>query len=153
MMLNWPWWTYSILASILWGLHFNLLVKVSNVLPRDIYTPLTLFFVTANSIWFILLLAHKQVFDNIMTLWHAGTEIRWSLLILIATTVAAATLLTIAMQLSNNATLASLLDITYPIFVALVAWLLFKEGHFDWTMLVGGALIFSGSLLIIWKHG
>ena len=152
-MLNWPWWTYSILASVLWGLHFNLLVKVSQVLPRDIYTPLTLFFITANSIWVLLLFAHKQLFINILTLWQAGPQIRLSLLVLIVTTVCAATLLTIAMQLSNNATLASLLDITYPIFVALVAWLLFREGHFDWTIIVGGVLIFAGSLLIIWKHG
>jgi len=152
-MQTWPWWTFSIFASVLWGLHFNLLVKVSNVLPRDIYTPLTLFFVTANSMWIVLLFAHKQVFANIHLLWQAGPQIRLYTLILIATTLSAAVLLTIAMQLSNSATLASLLDITYPIFVALVAWLLFKEGHFDWTIIVGGALIFCGSILIIWKHG
>lgn len=152
-MLSWPWWVYSILASILWGLHFNLLVKVSNVLPKDIYAPLTLFFITANSMWILLPVAHRQIFANIHTLWQAGPSIRWSILILLVTTLTAATLLTSAMQLTNNATLASLLDITYPVFVALIAWLLFKEGHFDWSLLVGGILIFSGSMLIIWKHG
>jgi len=152
-MLKWPWWTYSMLAALLWGLHFNLLVKVSSVLPKNIYAPLTLFFITANSIWLIALLAPKQLVVNIQTLWYAGPQIRLYLLLLIMTTLVAAVLLTIAMQLSNNATLASLLDITYPIFVALVAWAVFKEGHFDWTMLVGGLLIFSGSFLIIWKHG
>ena len=152
-MQNWPWWTYSIFASLLWGLHFNLVVKVSSVLPKDIYAPLTLFFITANSIWLILLLAPKRIFGNLEILWAAGPQIRLSVLVLMFTTLVAACFLTAAMQLSNNATLASLLDITYPIFVALFAWWLFKEGNFDWSMLLGGLLIFSGSLLIIWKHG
>jgi len=142
-----------LLASMIWGLHFNLIVKITKVLPRDIYTPLTLFFITSNSIWILLLFTHKPVFANINTLWQSGTQIRLYVFILIVTTLVAASLLYIAMQFSSNATLASLLDITYPVFVALVAWLVFKEGRFDWSLLLGGTLIFAGSLLIIWKHG
>lgn len=153
MTLSWPWWTYSILASILWGVHFNLIVKVSSILPRDIYTPLTLFFITASSIWLAVPIAHQKIFSNLHTIWHAEPQIRISAILLVFTTIIAATLLNSAMQLSSNATLASLLDITYPVFVALVAWLVFREGTFDWTILVGGTLIFSGAMLIIWKHG
>lgn len=152
-MFSLPWWGFSITAAIIWGLHFNLVVKVSSVLPRDIYTPLTLFVVTAVSIFLLLPFMYQKIFANLATLWDAGTEIRISLVVLIFTTIIAANLLYVAMRLSPNATIASLIDITYPLFIALIAWLLYKENHLDWSVLVGGALIFSGSMLIVWKHG
>jgi drug/metabolite transporter (DMT)-like permease len=152
-MFTWPWWIFSIVAAVIWGLHFNLVVKVSNVLPRDIYTPLTLFVITSVSALLLLPVIHQKVFANMVTLWHASDDIRISLVVLIFTTIVAANLLYIAMQLSPNPTVAALLDITYPIFVALVAWLLYRENHLDWSVLVGGGLIFSGAMLIVWKHG
>jgi drug/metabolite transporter (DMT)-like permease len=101
----------------------------------------------------LLPVIHQKVFANVVTLWHASDDIRISLVVLIFTTIVAANLLYIAMQLSPNPTVAALLDITYPIFVALVAWLLYRENHLDWSVLVGGGLIFSGAMLIVWKHG
>lgn len=153
MALTWPWWIYSILATIVWGLHFNLVVKVSSALPRDIYTPLTMFFITSFSLLILLPLAYSRMFENIATLWHGTPQLRISVLLLIVTAITAVTLLYTAMQLSPNATIASLLDITYPIFVALIAWLVFRENHLDWSVLLGGALIFAGASIIIWKHG
>lgn len=152
-MLTWPWWSYSIIAAVLWGLHFNLVVRVSRLLPNDIYTPLTLFFVTSLSMLLLLPFTWQKVFSNITTLYHSGTEVRISVLLLIFTTTVAAILLYIAMRMSNNPTVAGAIDITYPFFVALIAWLVFRENQVDWSVIVGGILIFSGSFLIIWKHG
>jgi len=152
-MLTWPWWSYSIIAALLWGLHFNLVVRVSRLLPNDIYTPLTLFFVTSLSMLLILPFTWQRVFCNIVTLYRSGPETRLSLLLLIFTTLVAAVLLYIAMRMSNNPTVAGAIDITYPFFVALIAWLVFRENQVDWSVIVGGILIFSGSFLIIWKHG
>lgn len=152
-MFTWPWWIFSIVAAIIWGLHFNLIVKVSNVLPKDIYTPLTLFLITSVSILLILPFIHQQVLTNLVTLWHASNDIRLSVIVLVLTGIIAASLLYIAMQLSPNATVAALLDIIYPVFVAIIAWLLYRENHLDWPLLVGGGLIFTGALLIVWKHG
>lgn len=152
-MMTWPWWTYSILAAILWGLHFNLVVRVSRLLPNDIYTPLTLFFVTSLSMLAIIPFTWRRVFDNILSLYRAGTETRISVLLLLFTTLVAAMLLYIAMRVSNNPTVAGAIDITYPFFVALIAWLLFRENQVDWAVLLGGSLIFAGSFIIIWKHG
>ena len=152
-MLSWPWWSYSIIAAVLWGLHFNLVVRVSRILPNDIYTPVTLFFVTSLSMLVIVPFTWQKIFNNIVTLYQAGPEIRISVLLLIFTTLVAAILLYIAMRLSNNPTVAGAIDITYPFFVALIAWLVFRENQVDWSVIVGGMLIFAGSLLIIWKHG
>ena len=151
-MFSWPWWVFSLIAAVIWGLHFNLVVKVSNVLPKDIYTPLTIFVITSVSILLILPVSHHKIYANLFTLWHSGNEIRLSVLVLVFTAIIAANLLYIAMQLSPNATVAALLDITYPVFVAIIAWLLYRESHLDWSVLVGGALILCGSMLIVWKH-
>jgi len=151
-MFSWPWWFFSILAAVIWGLHFNLVVKVSNALPKDIYTPLTIFVITSVSILLIMPFIHHKLYANIQTLWQSGNEIRLSVLVLVFTAIIAANLLYIAMQLSPNATVAALLDITYPVFVAIVAWLLYRESHLDWSVLVGGALILCGSMIIVWKH-
>ena len=151
-MFNWPWWVYSIIASAIWGLHFNLVVKVSTILPKDIYTPLTIFLITSVSMLLLLPIVHQKIVVNLVTLWHAGNSIRLSVVILVFTAILAANLLYIAMRLSPNATIAALLDITYPVFIAIVAWLLYKENHLDWSVVVGGVLIFSGAMLIVWKH-
>jgi drug/metabolite transporter (DMT)-like permease len=95
----------------------------------------------------------QKIAANIVTLWQSGNDIRLSVLVLIFTTLVAANLLYIAMQLSPNPTIAALLDITYPLFIAIIAWFLYRENHIDWPVLVGGALIFSGAMLIVWKHG
>lgn len=152
-MFTWPWWIFSIVAAIIWGLHFNLIVKVSNVLPKDIYTPLTLFLITSVSILLLFPFIHQKVFTNLVTLWHTSNDIRLSVIVLVFTAIIAASLLYIAMQLSPNATVAALLDISYPVFVAIIAWLLYRENHLDWSLLAGGGLIFTGAMLIVWKHG
>jgi len=151
-MFSLPWWVFSLIAAVIWGLHFNLVVKVSNVLPKDIYTPLTIFVITSVSIILIVPLSYHKIYANLSTLWHSGNEIRLSVLFLVFTAIIAANLLYIAMQLSPNATVAALLDITYPVFVAVIAWLLYRESHLDWSVLVGGTLILCGSMLIVWKH-
>ena len=148
-----PWWLYSIVAAVIWGLHFNLVARIMKVLPNDVYAPLTLFMVTAVPVFILLPFMHKKIFDNVMLLWQADNNMRLSVLVLIFTTVVAACLLYIAMQLSPNPTVAALLDITYPLFIALIAWLLFKESHLDWSVLVGGGMILCGAMLIVWKHG
>ena len=49
----------------------------------------------------------------------------------------------------KNATLASLIEISYPAFVALFAFLLYREVHFNASVLLGAALVFAGVALII----
>lgn len=152
-MFGLHWWVYSIAAALVWGLHFNMVAKIMKALPQDLNTPITLFMITAAPIFLLLPFNYHKVFGNLVTLWQAGNEIRLSVVVLIFTTMIAANLLYIAMQQSPNPTIAALIDITYPLFIALIAWLLYRENHIDWPVLVGGALILSGSMLIVWKHG
>lgn len=51
----------------------------------------------------------------------------------------------------KNAALASLVEISYPVFTVFFAWLLFREFHLNLNVLIGGMLIFSGVILIYLK--
>ncbi len=45
---------------------------------------------------------------------------------------------------SKNATLSSLIEISYPIFVSIFAYLIFRENEINTGTVVGGLLIFIG---------
>lgn len=49
---------------------------------------------------------------------------------------------------SKNATIAGLIEISYPIFIALFSYLLFKESHLNLGTFLGGLLIFLGIAVI-----
>jgi drug/metabolite transporter (DMT)-like permease len=48
----------------------------------------------------------------------------------------------------KNATLASLIEISYPFFVAVFVWLFFRDIQFSWQTLVGGVLILAGVAVV-----
>lgn len=45
---------------------------------------------------------------------------------------------------NKNATLAGLIEISYPIFIALFTYLIFRERQVNWGTFIGGLLIFIG---------
>ncbi|MCA1805896.1 MAG: EamA family transporter [Xanthomonadaceae bacterium] len=49
----------------------------------------------------------------------------------------------------KSATLAAVIEISYPVFVALFTWLLFREAHINASVVIGGALVFAGVVTII----
>jgi hypothetical protein len=49
---------------------------------------------------------------------------------------------------SKNATLSTLIEISYPIFIILLGWILFKQNHLTPSVLIGGGLIFTGIAVI-----
>ena len=134
-------------------LHFNMMLKITSVLPRDIYTPLSLFLITAIPILFVLTFSFTRIEGNLLAIINTEPAIRFSAVVLMFSALLAASLPYIAMQLSSNDTMPRLMDITFPIFVALIAWLLFKQNHLDWSVSIAGLLILAGLMLIIWKHG
>lgn len=55
----------------------------------------------------------------------------------------------IALSISTkNATLAGLIEISYPVFIALFAYILYRENSINTTTLVGASLIFIGVFTI-----
>ena len=50
---------------------------------------------------------------------------------------------------AKNPTLASLIEISYPIFVVVFAWLFFREMQLNAMTLFGGLLVLAGVSVII----
>ncbi len=73
-------------------------------------------------------------------------DLGWLLLALVAAT--AAGLLIFLSIGAKNATLASLIEVTYPIFTAFFAWMLFRQATLNTATVVGAALIFLGVLIV-----
>ena len=52
----------------------------------------------------------------------------------------------------KNATLASLIEMTYPIFVVLFAYIFYREIHVTASVFAGGLMILIGAGLIIYNN-
>jgi drug/metabolite transporter (DMT)-like permease len=52
----------------------------------------------------------------------------------------------------RNATLASLIEMTYPLFVVIFAWIFYRQMHVNTSVLIGGLMILIGAGLIIYNN-
>lgn len=50
---------------------------------------------------------------------------------------------------AKNATVAGLVEISYPVFIVAFTWLLFRESHLTPSVVAGALLVFSGVILIM----
>ena len=76
-----------------------------------------------------------------------GPYTGWFLFSLIAVAIGA--LMTYMAIGEKNATLACLIEISYPFFVAIFSWLFFRDLQLNMMTLLGGILVVSGVGLIV----
>jgi drug/metabolite transporter (DMT)-like permease len=139
------WFIYAIAAALVWGIGY---AACGRVLQRG-FSSVGLFFLdmlfgllamcvylTATGKWGLTFGQGRQL----------GADAGWLAVTVVATT--SASLLSFLAIENKNATLASLIEISYPFFVALFAWLLFRDVQLSWPTAIGGALILSGVALI-----
>lgn len=137
-----PWYLTALAAAIVWGIHYPL---VDHALKKLSLPGVLL--LTALPILLLSLFTLRQLHDDISAL-HTATWPERLLLLAPALTSLAGSALLFAAIGAKNATLASLIEIAYPAFVALFAWLLFKELQLNTGALLGGALVMLGVVLI-----
>jgi drug/metabolite transporter (DMT)-like permease len=135
------WIVYALAAAIIWGISY---AASGRVIERGM-TPLVFFFLYtlfgAAAAAAALALAGKTgtLFSEFRAL---GSD--WvGLLVAVVSSAAGALLIFIAIA-EKNATLASLIEISYPFFVAFFAWLFFRDTQFSWPTILGGLLILGG---------
>lgn len=141
------WWMYAIFASLVWGLHFNFIAKAMTVA-----SPITVYALPSFLLALALPLWYKTLAGDLQRIW----SLDWNDKSIIGATMITSILGTVAAYKaihSSNATIASLIEITYPIFVAIFAMLLFHENHLNWPIVFGGSLIMAGTGVIIYFHG
>lgn len=141
-----PWYVAALGAAVVWGIHYPL---VAFALKR-----VSLVFVlllTALPIVLLVPFFHRQLRADLAAFAALAAGERWTILALAVTSLAGAVLLFLSIA-AKNATLAALLEISYPVFVALFAWWLFREVHWNPSVLAGAALVFFGVVMIIWHN-
>ena len=143
------WIVYALAAAIIWGISY---AASGRVIERGI-TPLVFFFLYtffgAAAAAIALVVGGKagalvSEFRSLQNDWI------W-LLVAVISSAAGGLLIYIAIG-EKNATLASLIEISYPFFVALFAWVFFREIQFNWRTLVGGALILGGVAVVFFSE-
>jgi len=141
-----PWYVTAVAAAVVWGVHYPL---VDYALKR--VSILAVLLLTALPI-LLLVPLYQQTLKQDYGVWQAlPWSERWPILAIALTSLLGAVLLYVSIA-GKNATLASLIEISYPAFVALFAYLLFREVHLSASVLIGAGLVFSGVALIIWHN-
>ena len=139
------WIVYALAAAIIWGISY---AASGRVIERGI-TPLVFFFLYtlfgAAAAAGALTLTGKNgtLLSEVRAL---GTDWIW-LVVAVVSSAAGGLLIYMAIG-EKNATLASLIEISYPFFVAVFAWLFFRETQFNWPTILGGILILGGVAVV-----
>jgi drug/metabolite transporter (DMT)-like permease len=139
------WIVYALAASVIWGVSY---AASGRVIERGM-APLSFFFYYAafGALAGALALAATGRLGGLATeLKGLGPDWVWLTVALVSS--AAGTLLIYVAIGEKNATLASLIEISYPLFVAVFAWLFFRQVEFNALTLVGAGLIMSGVALV-----
>ncbi|MHB1142983.1 MAG: EamA family transporter [Sulfuricaulis sp.] len=144
--MQFPWYVTAIGAALVWGVHYPL---VDHALKK--LSLVSVLLLTALPIVVLALFFHRTLAADyaVWTTLDTGPRIR--VLALALTSLLGSVLLFLSIA-SKNATLASLIEISYPVFVALFAWLLFRELHINTSVIIGGLLVFAGVAMIIWNN-
>lgn len=138
------WLLYALFAAVLWGFEYTFAEKVLKYISVPVFLALELF--VASIILAIMAWISGAWQKDVMILSSSSRVSLFFVLGIIAFTTANVLICT-AIQ-SKNATLSSLIEISYPLFIALMTWLLFRENELSWNVGIGGALIFSGLFII-----
>jgi drug/metabolite transporter (DMT)-like permease len=138
------WFLYAVLASVVWGLSY--------VLNGELFKSLSVLTVVAiqtfvTSVIFAVAAILTGVFRNDVYSVMTSSRLMWLMLFGILALAIAEYGIGYSIQ-GKNATLAGLIEISYPIFIALFAYFLFGENQLSFATAVGGVLIFAGVSVI-----
>ncbi len=142
-MIQIPWYVAALGAAVMWGVHYPLI----SFALRHVTLP-TVLAVTLLPLIVLAPFFYRPVMNDI----HVIAELDWlsrGMILALAVTGLIGTIFLILAIGGKNATLAALVEISYPVFVALFAWLLFREVQVSAHVLLGAALVFSGLAVII----
>ncbi|TAL34077.1 MAG: hypothetical protein EPN97_08625 [Alphaproteobacteria bacterium] len=134
------WFIYAVAASILWGMSYAML---DQLLKKLSFASIIVTSAVASMVFAVGLgIVNKNFSADWEVLKTAGRETKLlaaSIVIYIA-----ANLFIMASINAKNATMAAMIEITYPLFTALFAWMFFREVQVSAGTLAGAALILAG---------
>lgn len=138
------WLTWAIGAAVLWGLTYVLMERLFQSI--SIVTLLLITSVLACGVFLPFAWLHGELTRDLKTIWLTPSLLR-TLLAYSVVWVAAEICISVSIA-AKNASLAGLIEITYPIFIILFSIVLFQENPLNLPVVIGGALIFAGVAII-----
>ena len=142
------WALYAIIAAILWGVDYALTENVLKSVRLPMLLSIELFF------GFLTMLG--------IALFTGSYKADWAGLFTSNRTIALVVAIVVAFNIANmfivlsigekNATLSGLIEISYPLFIALFSWLFFKENNLSVGAIFGGILVLGGVSLIFFSN-
>lgn len=149
-MIIGSWALFALSAAIFWGLAYTMSGKV---IQSGVSTPFILGFVALVTLpIYITALIRTESFRPSLEI-ILNHKILILFMIMQAAALVIGQYLIYAAILQKNVTYAAVLEISYPIFVCLFTWLLFKDLQMSWNIAIGGLLIFAGSAIVFLKSG
>lgn len=149
-MITSSWAVLALCASIFWGLAYTMCGKS---IQSGISATFILAFVATITLpgYFLVLLKSNTFRPNLEII--LNNKMLILLLLGQASAMMIGQYLIYAAISQKNVTYAAVLEISYPLFVCLFTWLLFRDLQLSWNIAIGGLLIFTGSALVFFKSG
>lgn len=143
------WFFFALGAAVLWGIGYVLSEKF---LRMGLTPSFMMFFngLITLPIYFAIALSLGRIREGFTFIATHGYG-HFALLLFMALSIVSGSFLILLGISAKNATLASLIEITYPLFTFLFAWLILKETQLTWASGVGALLIFAGIAVIYLK--
>ena len=138
------WFFSALFAAVLWGFDYAFDERVLKYISVPVFLSIQLF--AASLILALIAWMSGAWQKDIIALASSSRILLLFLLGIVAFSVANVFICT-AIQ-DKNATFSSLIEISYPLFIALISWLVFDEGELTWSTGIGGLLIFCGVFVI-----
>lgn len=138
------WILYALVTSLVWGFDYVLAEKIlKKISPASLMFFELLF---AAIIVFIFSLFSGKLAKDISIV--ANSRQTGIYLLFGVLTFALANVLSFYAIQAKNATLASIIEVSYPLFIIIIAWVLFRESALNISVIIGGLLIFAGIFII-----
>jgi drug/metabolite transporter (DMT)-like permease len=133
------WLIYAILAAALWGLNYALAerilsnISVTTLLAIEMFIGAIIFFIAS---------LFLNIRDDISTI-ISHPKMMLFVIVEIVVVLSANALIAYSIQ-AKNATFAGMIELMYPLFTILFAWLIFNDNQISMKLLLGGGLILAG---------
>jgi len=137
------WLIFAIIAAILWGMNYALTERVIKSISPATLLALEML---AGAIIFSAI-SFFTSWKKDLTLLYTDTHLLWLTVAEIVVVVIASFFIVSSINF-KNATLAGIIELIYPLFIILFTWLFFGENHVNFSVIIGGILIFIGVLII-----
>jgi len=134
---------YSLIVAITRGVQYAILDKVLVSVPVVVLCFVSSIF---NTIFFGILF-YLGNYSAHFKKYFADKHILWLFILITILYLVSSSLILVAIK-NKNATVASLIEISYPIFVVFFSYLFYKNAHINIGTIIGGILVLGGITML-----